>query len=216
LTLENWASTFVGTRYVAARPADDVSHLPPAARLTIHTSVADFLTQDRGHIRQGNDGTADARFVFFARWLDRMQFTQQSAAALTDGQTIKLLGAYLHHLGHGVTLQQSSTIVNQTLRGYIGAAANVFTVLTKRRCLAYDPATLHQRQPSFHPFLKEQLTQQKPPGANLAIVLNRSLWQSSKLCFKRFRPPKILPAFFSVLFMLFSTGPVWVSLPAPD
>jgi hypothetical protein len=88
-----------------------------------------------------------------------MQFTQQSAASLTEGQTIKLLGAYLHHLRHGATLQQSTTIVDQTLRGYIGAAANVFTVLTWRRCLAYDPATLHQRQPAFHPLLREQLTQ---------------------------------------------------------
>jgi hypothetical protein len=88
-----------------------------------------------------------------------MQFTQQSAATLNDGQTIKLLGAYLYHLRHGATLQQSTTIVDQTLRGYIGAAANVFTVLTGRRCLAYDPATLHQRQPAFHPFLREQLTQ---------------------------------------------------------
>jgi hypothetical protein len=88
-----------------------------------------------------------------------MQFTQQSAATLNDGQTIQLLGAYLHHLRHGATLQNSTTIVDQTLRGYIGAAANVFTVLTGRRCLAYDPATLHQRQPAFHPFLREQLTQ---------------------------------------------------------
>jgi hypothetical protein len=91
-----------------------------------------------------------------------MQFTQQSAAALTDGQTIQLLGAYLTHLRHGATLQQSTTIVDQTLQGYIGAAANVFTVLTKQCCLAYDPATLHQRQPSFHPFLREQLTWRKP------------------------------------------------------
>jgi hypothetical protein len=136
-----------------------VSDLPAPARAAIESCISDFLTQDRGHIRSGNDGTSDSRFVFFARWLDKMQFTQQSAAALTDGQTIKLLGTYLNHLRHGVTLQQSSTIVDQTLRGYINAAANVFTVLTRRRCLAYDPATLHQRQPSFHPFLKEQLTQ---------------------------------------------------------
>jgi hypothetical protein len=149
----------VGTRYFAALPADDVSDLPSPARIAIQSSITAFLTQDRGHVRQGNDGTADSRFVFFARWLDKMQFTQQSAAALTKGQTIQLLGAYLTHLRHGATLQQSTTIVDQTLRGYIGAAANVFTVLTKRRCLAYDPATLHQRQPSFHPFLREQLTQ---------------------------------------------------------
>ena len=93
-----------------------------------------------------------------------MLFTQQSAAALTDGQTIKLLGTYLSHLRHGVTLQQSSTIVAQTLRGYVSAAANVLTVITHRPCLIYDPATMHQRQPSFHPFLKEQLTQRAAWG----------------------------------------------------
>jgi hypothetical protein len=88
-----------------------------------------------------------------------MLFTQQSAAALTDGQTIKLLGTYLSRLRHGVTLQQSSTIADQTLWGYVGAAANVFTVLTHHCCLVYDQSTLHQRQPSFRPFLREQLTQ---------------------------------------------------------
>jgi hypothetical protein len=88
-----------------------------------------------------------------------MQFTQQSAATLNDGQTIKLMGAYPYHLRHGATLQKSMAIVDQTFRGYIRAAANVLTVLTGRRCLAYDPATLHQHQPAFHPFLREQLTQ---------------------------------------------------------
>lgn len=88
-----------------------------------------------------------------------MQFTKQSAETLTVGQTIKLLGPYLNDLRHGITLQQSTTIVDQTLRRYIGSAANVFTILTKHQCLAYDPATLYQCQPSFHPFLKEQLTQ---------------------------------------------------------
>jgi hypothetical protein len=101
-----------------------------------------------------------SQFVFFARWLDQILFTQQSAAALTNGQTIKLLGTYLSHLRHGVTLQQSSSIVTQTLCGYVSSAANVLTVITQRPCLIYDPATMHQRhQPSYHPFLKEQLTQ---------------------------------------------------------
>jgi hypothetical protein len=89
-----------------------------------------------------------------------MQFTQQSVATLSEGQTIQLLSAYFTHLHHGATLQQLITIFNQTLQGYIGTAANAFTVITKCSCLAYDPATLHQRQPSFHPFLCQQLTQQ--------------------------------------------------------
>jgi hypothetical protein len=140
-----------------------------------------------------------------------MQFTQQSAATLNDGQTIKLLGAYLYHLRHGATLQQSMTIVDQTLRGYIGAAANVFTVLTGRRCLAYDPATLHQHRPGFHPFLRKQLTQ-------------RANWRKPRDCMKPFTAamfdvlflepslPRIRQELSSVLFMLFLTGPVWASL----
>ncbi len=88
-----------------------------------------------------------------------MQFTFKSATTLSDGQTIKVLGAYLNHLRHGITLQKSTTLVDQTLRGYIGSAANVFTILTQRRCLIYDKATLHHKQPSFHPYLKERLNQ---------------------------------------------------------
>jgi hypothetical protein len=63
--IEEWASSYVGTRYFAALPAEDVSNLPTPARAAIHSSIYNFLTQDRGHVRQGNDGTADSRFVFF-------------------------------------------------------------------------------------------------------------------------------------------------------
>ncbi len=106
----------MGTRNVAALPAGEMSDLPPAAQTAISTSVTSFLTQDRGHIRLGNDGSADSRFVFFARWLDTMQFDQQSAAALTEAQTLQLLGAYLHDLRHGKTLLKSTTLSDQSLR----------------------------------------------------------------------------------------------------
>jgi hypothetical protein len=150
----------MGTYSFAALPAEDVSNLPTPARAAIHSRISNFLTQHRGQVQQCKDGTAVSGFVFFApRWLNKMQFTQQSAATLNNGETVNLLGAYLHHLRHGATLKQSKTTVDPTLRGYIGAAANVFTVLTGRHCLAYDPATLHQCQPAFHPFLHEQLTQ---------------------------------------------------------
>jgi hypothetical protein len=58
-----------------------------------------------------------------------------------------------------MTLLRSTTLVDQTLRLYIASAANVFTILTNRRCIAHDPATMHQKQPALHPFLREQLTQ---------------------------------------------------------
>jgi hypothetical protein len=64
LTIEEWASSYVGTRYFAALPAEDMSNLPTPARTAIHSSFSNFLTQDRGHVRQGNDGTADSRFFF--------------------------------------------------------------------------------------------------------------------------------------------------------
>jgi hypothetical protein len=108
--------------------------------------------------------------VFFARWLDSMHFTEQSAAVLTEAQTLSLLGAYLYHLRHGMTIQKSTTLADQTLRLYIAAAANVFTILTNRRCIAHDPATMHQKQPALHPFLREQLTQRanwKKPKAKI-------------------------------------------------
>jgi hypothetical protein len=149
LLLEGWANTLVGTRYVAALPAGDLSDLPAAAQTAVNASISAFLSQDRGHIRLGNDGSADSRFAFFARWLDNMQFTQQSAAALTEGQILQLLGAYLYQLRHGMTLLRSTTLVDQTLRLYIAAAANVLTILMNRRCIAHDPATLHQSSSSF-------------------------------------------------------------------
>jgi hypothetical protein len=136
-----------------------MSKLPLAAQAAIDASITAFVTQDQGHIRQGNDGSADSRFVFFACWLDRMHFTEQSAAALTEGQMLQLLGAYLYYLRNGMTLLQSTNLVDQTLRLYISSAANVLTLLMNRRCIAHDPATMHQKQPSLHPFLGEQLIQ---------------------------------------------------------
>jgi hypothetical protein len=82
----------MGTRYVAALPAGKLPDLPPATQTAIITSVTSFLTQDRGHIRLGNGGSADSHFVFYALWLDAMQFDQQSAAALTEAQTLQLFG----------------------------------------------------------------------------------------------------------------------------
>jgi hypothetical protein len=204
----------MGTRYFAALPADDMSNLPTPVRAAIHSSISNFLTQDRGHVQQGNNGTADSRFVFFARWLDKMQFTQQSAAALNHGQTIKLLGTYLHHLCNGATLHQWKTIINQTLRGYIGAAANVFTILTGRRCLAYDWATLHQRPPAFHPFLREQLTQR----ANWRKPRNRIEPFTAAMfdiLFSEIQSSPIRRGLSSVLFMPFLTGLAWGSLSVP-
>jgi hypothetical protein len=93
LMIKEWASSFVGTQYFTALSAEDVLNLPTPARAAGNSSISNFLTQDRG-VRQGNGGTADSRFVFCARWLDKMKFTQQSAAILNDGQTTKLLGAY--------------------------------------------------------------------------------------------------------------------------
>jgi hypothetical protein len=63
----------VGTRYITALPAEDMPNLPTPARAAIHSSISNFLTQDRGHVQQGNNGTSDSQFVFFARWLDKMQ-----------------------------------------------------------------------------------------------------------------------------------------------
>jgi hypothetical protein len=67
----------VGARYLAALPVADLSNLPPAAQAAIHASKHNFITTDRGHIRQGNDG-----------WLVFKGFNQQSAASLTDGQIL--------------------------------------------------------------------------------------------------------------------------------
>jgi hypothetical protein len=80
-------------------------------------------------------------------------------------------------------------MVDQTICGYVNAAANVFTVLTHHRCIIYDPVPLHQRQPSFHPLLKEQLNQQanwskprthiKPLTASMFDALFKEIQSSS-------------------------------------
>jgi hypothetical protein len=75
-----------------------------------------------------------------------------------------------------MTLLRSTTLADQTLRLYIASAANVFTILTNRRCVAHDPATMHQKQPALHPFLREQLTQ-------------RSNWKKSRDKIEPFTAP---------------------------
>jgi hypothetical protein len=171
--------------------------LPPRLA-AINTSVTSFLIQDRGHIRLGNDGSADSQFVFFSHWLDAMQSDQQSAAALTEAQTLQLLGAYLHDLHHGKNLLKSTALSDQTLRLYIASAANVFTILTNRRCVAQDPVTMHQKQPSLHPFLCEQLIQRtnwKKPRAKIEPYLLQSCLTR---CISRFKRPRIRLVHLSV------------------
>jgi hypothetical protein len=41
----------------------------------------------------------------------------------------------------------------------VASAANFFTILTRRQCIAHNPTTMHQAKPALHPYLKEQLTQ---------------------------------------------------------
>jgi hypothetical protein len=89
---------------------------------------------------------------------------------MSDGQMLRVLGNFLHDLRHGDTLLQETTLMDQTLRRYVESAANFFTLLTRRRCLAYDETTLHQAKPALHPYLREQLTQRsnwKKPRAKI-------------------------------------------------
>jgi hypothetical protein len=147
-----------------------VLDLPPTAQASISASIHDFVTADRGHIRRGNDGSDDSRCRHFAGWLTRQGFNQQSAATMNDGQILQVLGTYLHSLRYGDTIHQESKLMDQTLRRYLVSAAHCFTLLNGRRCLAHDPATMHQTQPALHPFLREQLRQRanwKKPKARI-------------------------------------------------
>jgi hypothetical protein len=89
---------------------------------------------------------------------------------MSDKQQLKTLGTFLHDLLHGNNLLQEKTLVDQTLRNYVASAANFFTILTWRSCIAHDATTMHQAKPALHPFLKEQLTQRlnwKKPCAKI-------------------------------------------------
>ena len=52
-----------------------------------------------------------------------------------------------------------TTLGDQTLRNYVLSATTALHLLTGRSLTIYDPKTLHQVKPAFHPFLKEQLRQ---------------------------------------------------------
>jgi hypothetical protein len=45
-------------------PVCEMSALPPADQAAINDSVSAFVTQDRGHIRLGNDGSSDSSLFF--------------------------------------------------------------------------------------------------------------------------------------------------------
>jgi hypothetical protein len=130
-----------------------VLNLPPAAQAAINVSKHTFITTDRGHIRLGNDGSFDSRSQFFASWLARKGFNQQSAANMSDEQKLKILGTFLHDLCHGDNLLCEKILVDQTLHNYVASAANFFTILTRRRCITHNATTtMHQAKPALHPY----------------------------------------------------------------
>jgi hypothetical protein len=139
-------------------PAPNLSNLPAAARAIVHTSRLEFMSTNRGHVRQSNDSTADSRLRFFALWLESLDFTQQLVSSLDSKHVIDVLGAYVYAVCHGHNLKRT-LITGQTLRNYTKSAADCLTLLTGRPCTYYDSATLSMKRVALHPYLHEQISQ---------------------------------------------------------
>jgi hypothetical protein len=71
---------------------------------------------------------------------------------------IDVLGAFLTDVKNGNNLSQSK-ITGQTLRNYVKAATDCFSLLTGLPVTVYDLATMSQKKAYLHPYLQELISQ---------------------------------------------------------
>jgi hypothetical protein len=136
-------------------PAIDVSHLPPAARSLVHSSLNSFVSTDRGHIRRHNDSALESRARHFAGWIETAGFTVDSLEQLDPALFPSLLAAYLSSVAAGDNCQNNKNLTDQTLRGYVSAASNATTLLTSKPCSYLDPSTLSSKRTKTLPMISK-------------------------------------------------------------
>jgi hypothetical protein len=71
---------------------------------------------------------------------------------------IDLLGAYLVEVKRGRNLS-GAHLTGQSLRNYLKAAADCFSILIRSKLNIYDLDTLAQKRVYLHPYLRELITQ---------------------------------------------------------
>src|SRR6478672_5599858 len=93
---------YVGIRYHASHAGtESLQNFPSQAVAIVNDLIRDKRDRDRGDVRHKNDKSFDSRAAHFARFCLKIGFTDKSIAAVTPGQAIPLLAAYLFKLASG-------------------------------------------------------------------------------------------------------------------
>jgi hypothetical protein len=90
------------------------------------------------------------------------------ATTLAPHNVLDVLRNYLLRVANGKNLLQREQLDDQTLRGYLTAAALTAAYLTGRPCCVMDPTTLHSTRPALHPYLRD-------------VIQQRAAWKEPKL-----------------------------------
>jgi len=145
----------VGLHYAAVLPdARAVSALPSPAKAAYTAVCAAQCTRSRGDIRGRNDRTFESRAANFARWMAKVGFHDQSIAALSPGQAVPLLAAYLHAVAvEGEAINGHPGLAHKSLVSYLNAAHQWLQLVMGQPLQIGNSASLD----ALHPLLADTI-----------------------------------------------------------
>ena len=157
----------MGIRHRAMLQPTELHGLSTAAAATLRAFDADFASQERGGVRDGNDRTADSRANHFAQRLTSRGISRNDVIHLLrdPAQTAKLIGAFAWCIKQGHGLQQTQCPCAATIAGHVKAAAlwleTEFRQTIHTCCLTASGASLGL-QPLLSDLIASQRTWSKP------------------------------------------------------
>mmetsp|Transcript_4851 Transcript_4851/g.11526 ORF Transcript_4851/g.11526 Transcript_4851/m.11526 type:complete len:423 (-) Transcript_4851:118-1386(-) len=141
-------------------PVEDLSNLPSSFQTAAKDCVSDFLTADRGSVRENNDRAFDSRAEFFERWCSRLGLTQHYLQKLTDRQCLFVLAVFVSKVKRGDNKQNRTDLAADTIRNYMVSAHRYLQLILGRNIDILDRHHGGKRD-RYHPMLAQQISDRR-------------------------------------------------------
>jgi hypothetical protein len=198
----------LGLRPQQVPPTRQLSGMPTALQADINLGAAHHLSTDRGAVRAASARTAQSRGGNFTDYLVARGVDEHNIhLALAESQVLGVLKGYLLQVAQGLNCLQKADLDDQTLRGYLNAAAREITRLTGRPCSILDPATLHYKRPQMHPYLRDTIQQRaawKEPKQGKAPVTLPMIAVIQTMAHELVSSTGLMAAFLSVEYAVYN------------
>jgi hypothetical protein len=155
-----WRRPQLGLRSHVMPKAPDLPGMPAALQADINLGHAHHVSTDRGSVQRARKRTTDTQGRHFIEYLTTRGVDEHNiGVVLAPTSVIHVLKAYILQVALGNNCLNKKDLDDQTLRGYLNAAANEIARIKSRSCSIMDPTTLHIKRPTMHPYLCDIIQQ---------------------------------------------------------